>query len=150
MLRKACLLLTMLAMGMLIVGDATSDADKDAAAIRQAVLNYVNAAYDVRPELVEESVNPKLQKVGYISRDGKEYREAFMTYDQLKELVSKWNTDGHYDTKTARRDIKVLDQLDRIAVARLDAEWGVDFFHLSKVDGKWKIMNVIWQTYPAE
>jgi len=140
----------MLALSMLIVGDATSDADEDAAAIRQAVLNYVNSAYDVRPELVDESVNPRLQKVGYISRDGKEYREAFMNYDQLKELVSKWNTDGHYDTKTARRDIKVLDQLDRIAVARLDAEWGVDFFHLSKVDGEWKIMNVIWQTYPAE
>jgi len=150
MIRKMCLLLATLVMSAFIVGNASSDADKDAAAIRQAVLNYVNSAYDVRPELVEESVHPKLQKIGYMSQDGVEYREAFMTYDQLKELVSKWNTDGHYDTKTARRDIKVLDQLDRIAVARLDAEWGVDFFHLSKVDGEWKIMNVIWQTYPPE
>jgi len=149
-MRKTLLLFMMIAMSALIAGNATSDTDKDAEAIRQAVLNYVNSAYDVRPELVDESVSPKLQKVGYMSRDGKEYREAFMTFDQLKELVSKWNTDGHYDTKTARRDIKVLDQLDRIAVARLDAEWGVDFFHLSKVDGKWKIMNVIWQTHPPE
>ena len=149
-MRKTLLLFMMIAMSALIAGNATSDTDKDAEAIRQAVLNYVNSAYDVRPELVDESVSPKLQKVGYMSRDGKEYREAFMTFDQLKELVSKWNTDGHYDTKTARRDIKVLDQLDRIAVARLDAEWGVDFFHLSKVDGTWKIMNVIWQTVPSE
>jgi len=149
-MRKPFLLLAVFAMAGFLAGDAISDADKDAEAIRQAVLNYVNSAYDVRPELVDESVRPELQKVGYISRDGKEYREAFMNFEQLKELVSKWNTDGHYDTKTARRDIKVLDQLDRIAVARLDAEWGVDFFHLSKVDGKWKIMNVIWQTHPAE
>jgi hypothetical protein len=150
MIRRTSLLLTVIAVSIFAAGSATSDADEDTEAIRQAVLNYVNSAYDVRPELVDESVNPKLQKVGYISRDGKEYREAFMNFDQLKELVSKWNTDGHYDTKTARRDIKVLDQLDRIAVARLDAEWGVDFFHLSKVDGEWKIMNVIWQTYPPE
>ena len=34
-------------------------------------------------------------------------------------------------------------------MARLDAEWGIDFFHLAKVDGTWKIMNVIWQSYPA-
>jgi hypothetical protein len=137
-------------MTVFVVDSAMSGADDDTAAIKQAVLNYVNSAYDVRPELVEESVNPKLQKVGYISRDGVEYREAFMNYNELKDLVARWNTDGHYDTKTARRDIKVLDQLDRIAVARLDAEWGVDFFHLSKVDGKWKIMNVIWQTHPPE
>ena len=93
-MRKTLLLFMMIAMSALIAGNATSDTDKDAEAIRQAVLNYVNSAYDVRPELVDESVSPKLQKVGYMSRDGKEYREAFMTFDQLKELVSKWNTDA--------------------------------------------------------
>ena len=35
------------------------------------------------------------------------------------------------------------------AVARLDAEWGVDYFQLAKIDGRWMIVNVIWQTYPA-
>ena len=33
-------------------------------------------------------------------------------------------------------------------MARLDAEWGIDFFHLAKFGEDWKIMNVIWQTYP--
>ena len=124
-------------------------ADADEEAIRQAVLNYADSAYLVKPELVEESVHPKLQKIGYVRRqDGEGYRELWMNFYELKELVSGWNKKGRFDPETAKRDIKVLDRLDRTAVARLDAEWGVDFFHLAKIDGEWKIMNVIWQTYP--
>jgi hypothetical protein len=123
----------------------------DEAAIRQAVLNYANSAYEVRPELVEQSVHPHLQKVGYVLRgETNTYRELWMNYYELKELVASWNQEGRFDAKTARRDIKILDRLDKTAVARLDAEWGIDFFLLAKLDGTWKIVNVIWQTYPPE
>ena len=128
-----------------------TSAAADTEAIHAAVLDYANSAYAVKPELIDRSVHPHLQKVGYIKRgEATTHREAFMTFDQLKELVSKWNQDGKFDAATARREVKVLDQLDVTAVARLDAEWGVDFFHLAKIDGAWKIVNVIWQTYPEE
>jgi hypothetical protein len=124
-------------------------AGTDEEGIKQAVLNYANSAYLVKPELVEESVHPKLQKIGYIpAREGTGYRELWMNYYELKELVSTWNKEGRFDPDTARREIKILDRLDQTAVARLDAEWGIDFFHLAKIDGTWKIMNVMWQTYP--
>ena len=119
--------------------------------IRQAVLNYANSAYEVKPELVEESVHPKLQKIGYVKRgDMTEYRQLWMNFYELRELVSGWNKDGRFDAATARRDVKILDRLDQTAVARLDAEWGIDFFQLAKLDGTWTIMNVIWQSYPSE
>ena len=87
----------------------------------------------------------------YVLRDGtKEYRELWMNFYELKELVAGWNKEGRFDAATARRDVKVLDLLDKTAVARLDAEWGIDFFQLAKIDGEWKIMNVIWQTYPPK
>lgn len=124
-------------------------ANTDAEAIRAAVLDYANSAYLVQPELIDRSVHPKLQKVGYIKRaDAPTHREAFMNFDQLRDLVSKWNKEGRFDAATARRDIRVIDQLDVTAVARLDAEWGVDYFHLAKIEGQWKIVNVIWQTVP--
>ena len=117
--------------------------------IRQAILNYANSAYDVRPDLVEASVHPKLQKIGYVIRgDMTEYRELWMNFYELKELVAGWNSEGRFDTATARRDISILDRLDQTAVARLDAEWGIDYFQLAKLDGTWTIMNVIWQSYP--
>lgn len=27
---------------------------------------------------------------------------------------------------------------------RTDADWGVDYIHLVKLDGKWKVVNVVW------
>jgi len=118
--------------------------------IRQAVLNYANSAYEVKPELVDESVHPKLQKIGYVRRAAEDpYRQLWMNFYELRELVSGWNKEGRFDAATAKREIKILDRLDQTAVARLDAEWGIDFFQLAKIDGSWQIMNVIWQTYPA-
>ena len=138
-----CFLLVTLA-----AGGALAQADDQA--ITQAVLNYANSAYLVKPELVAESVHPHLQKVGYVpAREGGGYRELWMNFYELRELVSFWNQDGHFDRENAKREVKILDRLDQIAVARLDAEWGVDFLHLAKVDGTWQIINVIWQTYPA-
>jgi hypothetical protein len=123
----------------------------DEEAIKQAVLNYANSAYEVKPKLVDESVHPRLQKIGYMpENDASGYREMWMTHEELKELTVHWNKDGHLDAATAKREIRILDKLDQIAVVRLDAEWGVDFIQLAKDGDKWMIMNVIWQTYPAE
>lgn len=144
--------LTILGLALCIVsapGVMRAGSDEDA--IRQAVLNYANSAYLVKPELVDESVDPRLQKIGYIpAKDGKGYRELWMNFDELKALVAGWNAEGRFDPETAKREVKILDRLDQTAVARLDAEWGIDFFHLARIDGTWKIMNVIWQSYPPD
>jgi hypothetical protein len=131
------------------IGSAQRDDDEEA--IRQAVLNYANSAYLVKPELIDESVHPSLQKIGYTRQSVEEgWREHWMNFYELKQLVSGWNKNGRFDPATAKREVKILDRLDRTAAARLDAEWGVDFFHLAKLDGQWKIMNVIWQSYPLQ
>ena len=139
-----------LCLSLMAAAVASVSAADDAEAIRQAVLNYANSAYEVRPDLVVESVHPSLHKIGYVSRDGAPYRQLWMNYYQLQELVAGWNKEGRFDPATAKREVKILDQLDQTAVARLDAEWGIDFFHLAKQEDGWKIMNVIWQTYPPE
>ncbi len=142
----------LLVLGTLAVaGMALADQHTDAEGINQAVLNYANAIYEVNPKLIDKSIHPKLQKVGYAPKEeGSGYREMWMTFDELRELTLHWNKDGHMDAATAKREVKILDQLDQTAVVRLDAEWGVDFIHLAKDGDKWMIMNVIWQTYLPE
>ncbi len=136
---------------MLAAAVALADHHKDAEAIEQAVLNYANSFYEVNPKLAAKSVHPKLQKVGYApKKDGSGYQEMWMTFDELKELASHWNKDGHMDPATAKREVTILGQLDQMATVRLEAEWGIDFIHLAKEGDKWMIMNVIWQTYPPE
>ena len=119
--------------------------------VRQAVLDYVEGIYEVAPERIERSVHPDLAKVGYWrSRDATDYKEGRMTFEQLVELATTWNEDGHVDAATARKDVEILDLMDQTATVKLSAHWGVDHMHLARIDGRWMIMNVLWQSYPPD
>lgn len=119
-------------------------------AVAAAVNDYVEALYSVEPERIERSVHPDLRKFGFSrgAADGS-YRGRPMTYQQLHDLAAKWNVDNRrqIDAATPRR-VEVLDVLDQTATAKLTAAWGVDYMHLAKIDGRWQIMNVLWQSHP--
>jgi hypothetical protein len=119
--------------------------------VRQAVLDYVEGLYEVDPARIERSVHPDLAKRGYyIPRGSSSYENEPMTYQQLYDLAGKWNENGNVDAETAPKEVIVYDVLDQTASVKLVAQWGVDYIHLGKYDGKWKIVNVLWQTPPKE
>lgn len=123
-----------------------AQAAADEAGVRDAVLDYVEAIYEVTPERIDRSVSPDLVKRGYWRSEGAtDYSESPMTFDQLRQLASRWNADGHLDADEAVKEIVVLDVLDKTASAKLVADWGVDYMHLAKVDGRWIIKNILWQ-----
>lgn len=128
---------------------AQSHADHEEAAVRQAVLDYVDAIYEVKPELIERSVSPDLVKRGYWKQSpDAEYRELPMNYEQLHQLAATWNSDGHLDASQAVKEIIVYDVLDKTATAKLTADWGVDYMQLAMEDGRWMIKNILWQSTP--
>ena len=134
-----------------VAGFALAGDGADEKGIEQAVLNYVSSIYDMKPELLDESVHPKLQKMGYMpAEDGSGYKESWMTHAELKDLAATLNKDSMFDAKTAPRKVTILDHTDLIANVKLDAAWGIDYIHLSRISGKWMIMNVIWQMNPHE
>ena len=138
------------ALGHLAPVAAQSDADRDADrdAVRQAALDYVEALYEVDSMRIVRSVHPELAKHGYYQRSGA-YRGAPMDYTALKELAMNWNRDPQrVDSATAVKEIVVFDVLDKTASAKVTAHWGVDYMHLVKIDGRWMIRNILWQSPP--
>ena len=135
------------AMLLMLPAEAEAQSDADRKGVEEAVLDYVEGVYLVDPARIERSVSPNLTKLGYWRQDNSsEYREAPMTYQQLYDLAARWNADGQVDPETAPKEIVVLDVLDKTASAKLTAAWGVDYFQLAKIDGKWMIINVLWQS----
>ncbi len=121
----------------------------DREAVRQAALDYVEGIYNVDPSRIERSVHPKLAKLGFyrpaadvVYRPG-----ASMTFERLIEIAKNFNKEGNLP-KDAPKEITVYDVLDQTATAKLVAEWGIDYMHLAKFDGKWMIVNIIWQSHP--
>ena len=125
-----------------------NEADRDA--VRAAVLDYVEGIYEVNPDRIERSVHPELAKRGfYPNREGN-YQEAPMNYEQLHALAGRWNKDGKVDPETAPKEVIIYEVLNKTASVKLVADWGIDYMHLAKYEGKWMIVNVLWQTHPPE
>lgn len=135
-----------LAMVMITARNVLAEDHSHEKDIEQAVLNYVSALYEMNPELIDESVSPKLQKVGYMpAQDGSGLVEDWMSFEQLRDLAGHLNKDGMFDPATSARDVTILHHTDLIANVKLDAAWGIDYIHLSRKSGKWMIINVIWE-----
>jgi hypothetical protein len=127
---------------------AQSDAEREA--VRAAVLDYAEGIYTVDHTRIERSVHPDLAKRGFFVKKGETaYSPHTMTFAQLVELAKNYNKDGHV-AKDAPKEVVVYDISDQTASVKLTAVWGIDYMHLAKYDGKWKIINVLWQTPPKK
>lgn len=124
---------------------AAADTATDRAAVERAALDYVEGIYDVRPEFIKRSVHPTLAKRGFHKRDGA-YVESQMTFDQLVNLAATWNKEGKRDTSVKR--VKVLEVMDKTAIAQVVASWGVDHMLLAKYGDTWQIVQILWQSPP--
>ena len=143
-------LILLIAAVVLLPVAAAAQADAEREAVRQAVLDYVEGIYEVAPARIERSVHPDLAKRGFFVKKGETaYSSAVMTYQQLVELAGSYNKSGRVP-KDAPKEVVIFDISDQTASAKLTAVWGIDYIHLAKYDGKWKFVNVLWQTHPPK
>lgn len=114
----------------------------DAEAIERACLDYVEAFYLTKPELLERSVHPELAKIGFDDPTAEGTDALPMTRDEAIALAKQ--LEGYFAPDTPR-EIEILDRLDKTAAVRLTAAWGTDYVHLAKLEGRWTIVQVLWQ-----
>ena len=129
---------------------ASAQAKDDKEAVRQAALDYIESVYEMDPARVERSVHPDLAKRGFfIRKDETAYSPGTMTFAQLVDLAKNYNKNGRIP-KDAPKEVVVFEVLDQTASAKVTASWGIDYLHLAKYDGKWKIINILWQSPPKQ
>ncbi|HEX8198170.1 MAG TPA: nuclear transport factor 2 family protein [Pyrinomonadaceae bacterium] len=143
---KKLLALFLFSLAMSFTANAQTKDDKEA--VRQAALDYVESIYEVDPARAERSVHPDLAKRGFSVRKGETaYTPNIMTFTQLVELAKTYNKNGRIP-KDAPKEVVVYEVSDQTASAKVTASWGIDYLHLAKYDGKWKIINILWQSPP--
>lgn len=119
----------------------------DSAAIRSAALDYVEGWYAGDAERMRRALHPSLAK--RISMQGEDgtWRLDSMTAD---ELVAGTGRGGGQRTPEAQRqrDVVILDIFGNAASVRATMSGWVDYMHLARVDGRWQIVNVLWELKP--
>ena len=119
----------------------------EAEAVTRAARDYLEGFYEGDSTKIARSVSPTVVKYGYFIPRGKTaYEGEPMTYAEMFDYVRQVKASGRTVPESAPREVRVLEVLDQIAAAKVVAWWGTDYMHLAKIDGRWMITQVIWQT----
>jgi hypothetical protein len=145
---KKMMMTLVFALALAVPMTSFAQTDTEREAVRQAALDYVEGVYEVDATRIERSVHPDLAKRGfYIKKGETAYSFSPMTFAELVNLAKTYNKNGRVP-KDAPKEVVLLDVLDQTASVKVVAVWGVDYMHLAKYDGKWKIVNILWQSPP--
>ncbi|MEQ8769301.1 MAG: nuclear transport factor 2 family protein [Phycisphaerales bacterium] len=117
-------------------------------AVRQVVEDYCRGFYEVDGDKVQGTCHPGLSKRETRTSSPEDGSFSFMrsiSYEEIKILGDIYNRSGHIDAGTAPVEIDVYYVDGETAAAKLVADGWFDYFHLFKVNGDWKIANIIFE-----
>jgi CubicO group peptidase (beta-lactamase class C family)/ketosteroid isomerase-like protein len=122
----------------------------DSAAIRAAVLDYVDGWYEGNAERMERAIHPDLAK--RIWHPNPDRGPSRLDNQTAMTLVLSTRRGGGQQTPEAerRRDVEILEIFGNAASARARMSGWVDLMHLARANGQWKIVNVLWELSGAE
>lgn len=122
--------------------------DAEAAAIRATALDYVEGWYTADAARMERAVHPELAKriVNTNPQNGRNTlgQQSAMTLVQATRTSSGPNTPPGQQQK----DIVILDVSQNIAIVRATMAGWVDHMQMAKWNGRWVIVNVLWEQKP--
>ena len=121
----------------------------DSAAIRATALDYVEGWYEGNPERMGRALHPELVKRIVVS-DTATGRSVLQGMG-ASALVN--GTRHGYGKSTPKerqeKEVRILDIFGNAASARATmADW-IDYMQLARVDGRWVIVNVLWERKPG-
>jgi hypothetical protein len=119
----------------------------DEAAIRAVALDYIEGWYAGDAARMESALHPKLAKrIVFTEADGSNRFDSM----GAEQLVASTGGGGGSDTPAQQqyKDVTVLDVYENAASARIYASGWVDYLHLAKWNGEWRIVNVLWELHP--
>lgn len=125
---------------------ALGQTKQDTLAIKQAALDYIESQHSSNPTRMENALHPRMVKRTFWKdkATGKDYVRETNT-ESMVLLAESYNKNGDKFPVSPRKDIKLLDVSDRTASVKLFADEWIDYMHLVKLNGTWKIINVLWQ-----
>ena len=133
-----------LAAAMMIPATSQAQTATDSAAIRATALDYIEGWYEGNAERMERAVHPDLAK-RIINTDPR--GRNVLGHQSAMTLVQNTRRGGGRETPRAeqRTDVRILDVFGNSASVRVDAGGWIDYLHIARWNGRWMIVNVLWE-----
>ena len=120
----------------------------DSAAIRATALDYIDGWYAGDAARMERALHPELAKrIVMTDAQGR----SRLGQQSAMTLVQNTQRGGGKDTPADKRkdEVRILDVYQNAASVRVQASSWVDYLHVAKSNGRWVIVNVLWEMDPA-
>src|SRR5215207_10240209 len=126
---------------------AQSDPERDA--IKRTALNYAEGWYEGNADKMESALHPDLAK--RIVRNNDRGQSGLGQMSAMS-LVQGTRSGSGKQTPAAeqQKDVTILDMIGGAATVKLEMRDWVDYMHVGKFNGKWVIINVLWELKPKK
>ena len=141
-MNKIALFLAFLTLLSFTVG--YSQTTDESSAIRSAAMDYVEGWYEGNVERMKRSLHPDLVKRAVFEHP--KTKRPILNHLSKTTLLEYTNAGGGKNTPKEKLfyEVTILDIYKGIATVKgLSANY-VDYIHLAKWNGKWMIVNILW------
>lgn len=124
-----------------------SSADRDA--ITRTALNYAEGWYEGSADKMESALSPDLAK--RIVRTNAQGQSSLGQMSAMTLVQVVRTGEGKQTPKgEQQKDVTILDMLTSSATVKLEMRDWIDYLHIGKMNGKWVIINVLWEPKPKK
>ncbi len=141
------LLVTLITLAVSMTAYSQTDADREG--VKRAALDYAESFYEGNGDKMESALSPDLAKrVANTNAQGRSSlgHMSAMTLVQIIRTGSGKNTPKDEQIK----NVTILDMMTNSATVKLEMRDWVDYMHIAKMNGKWLIVNVLWEGKPKK
>ena len=137
-------------MFLAIVSNANAQSTSEAPAIKQTALDYIEGWYEGNAERMERALHPELAK--RIVQTNPQNNRSRLDQMSAMSLVLGTRRGGGKETPKERqqKDVTVLDVYENAASVKIVASDWIDYLHMAKFNGRWVIVNVLWELKPKQ
>ena len=122
----------------------------DRAAIEQTALDYIEGFYAGDAARMERALHPELAK-RIVRPDPGSARSQLVEMSALTLVQITGARVGRPTPEAERqRDVLVLDVFENAASVKVVAGAWIDYLHVARWNGRWVIVNVLWELKPTK
>ncbi len=121
----------------------------DSIEIKKTALDYIEGYYYADEARMERALHPELAKrTVFKNKKGKEVLHP-LAAEKLIEYTAKKEDDSEKNGKLKTK-VLIYDIFEGTATAKVETNFFpfIDYMHLAKINGEWKIVNVLWKMKP--
>jgi hypothetical protein len=146
-MRNLVIIVIVFVMGTMGISAQTRE---DTLAIKTTILNYIEGYFYSDAQRMDQALHPELAKRIVISlADGSSFVQPMGKSLLVQATKMNRNQNILHPGEGIKSTVTIYDIFGNAATAKVSTNQYrfIDYIHLTRVNGEWKIINVLWETF---